>query len=264
MSCVLFQGLSTDGSPILTRETFPLPTKVQEGQVLVRLEGATLCNSDLHTLAGRRQEPTPAVLGHEGCGAVVLSGRANLGEGDRVTFSVTDVCGGCDRCRTGPQQKCKNLLKYGHIKHRSGPFIIFYPSNLDNARAGTVPLGCYSTHILLGAGTAVVPLPAELDTVLATPVNCALATMVAARKCARQGLARYQGERREKKVLLFGGGLLGLYGCALLKEDGFQVFLSDKSEARKEQAMMFGAERATEEQIRNNEYDLVIEVGCVV
>jgi len=135
-----------------------------------------------------------------------------------------------------------------------------YPSNLDITRAGTVPLGCYSTHILLGAGTAIVPLPAELDTVLATPVNCALATMVAARKCARQGLARYAGERRDKKVLFFGGGLLGLYGCALLKEDGFQVFLSDKSEARKEQAMMFGAERATEEEIRNNEYDLVIEV----
>ena len=89
----------------------------------------------------------------------------------------------------------------------------------------SVPLGCYSTHILLSAGTAVVPLPPQLDTVLATPVNCALATMVAARKCARQGLARYSGERQERKVLIFGGGLLGLYGCSLFKEDGFQAIL---------------------------------------
>ena len=90
-------------------------------------------------------------------------------------------------------------------------------------RSGTVPLGCYTTHILLSAGTAIVSLPQQLDTVLATPINCALATMVAARKCARQGLGRFAGERKDKKVLFFGGGLLGLYGCALLKEDGFQV-----------------------------------------
>jgi len=175
---------------------------------------------------------------------VVLSGRKSVAVGERVTFSVTDVCGGCDRCAGGPQQKCRNLLKYGHIRHSSD----------------SVPLGCYSTHILLGAGTAVVPLPPQLDTVLATPVNCALATMVAARKCARQGLARYSGEKQERKVLIFGGGLLGLYGCSLFKEDGFQVFLSDKSSSRKEQATQFGAERVTEEEIKQNQYDAVIEV----
>jgi len=102
----------------MSTETFPLPSSLEEGQVLVMLEGATLCNSDLHTLAGRRQEPTPAVLGHEGCGTVVLSSRESVSVGERVTFSVTDVCGGCDRCIGGPQQKCRNLLKYGHVKHR--------------------------------------------------------------------------------------------------------------------------------------------------
>ena len=100
--------------------------------------------------------------------------------------------------------------------------------------------------------------------------------MVAARKCVRQGLGRYFGERLDKKVLIFGGGLLGLYGCSLFKEDGFkaycqplvnlsnlnifQVFLSDKSDARREQAANFGAERVTEEDIKKNEYDAVIEV----
>merc|ERR1719228_782201 len=120
--------------PSLSPSTFPLPllTDLEEGQVLLQLEGATLCNSDLHTLAGRRQEPTPAVLGHEGCGKVILSGRESVTVGERVTFSVTDVCGGCDRCTSGPEQKCRSLLKYGHIQHS----------------AGTVPLGCYTTHIL--------------------------------------------------------------------------------------------------------------------
>ena len=78
MSCVVFEGLSSSSSlPLLSHSTFPLPpaSSLQEGQVLLQLEGATLCNSDLHTLAGRRQEPCPAVLGHEGCGTVVLSRR---------------------------------------------------------------------------------------------------------------------------------------------------------------------------------------------
>ena len=34
-------------------------------EVLVRVSLATICGSDLHTLAGRRTAPTPCVLGHE-------------------------------------------------------------------------------------------------------------------------------------------------------------------------------------------------------
>jgi len=84
--------------------------------------------------------------------------------------------------------------------------------------------------------------------------------MVAARKAARHGLRRYGGEWQERSVLIFGGGLLGLYGCSLFKEDGFKVFLSDKSDARREQATKFGAEKTTEEEILTNSYDAVIEV----
>ena len=103
-ACVVFEGLQ-GGQPVLTSQSFPLPTAVRAGEVLVALEGATLCNSDLHTLAGRREEPLPAVLGHEGCGPVLLSGRPDLQPGLRVTFSITAVCGECERCRHGPQQK---------------------------------------------------------------------------------------------------------------------------------------------------------------
>ena len=242
-------GDSSDlASPLLSSQTFALPagSELGEGEVLLRLEGATLCNSDLHTLLGRRKEPTPSVLGHEGCGTVLESSRAGVARGERVTFSVTDVCGDCELCREGPQQKCLRLAKYGHSRQRPGE----------------VPLGCYSTHILLGRGTAVVSLPPALDITLATPVNCALATMVAARAAARQhGLTRRTGERR---VLIFGAGLLGLYGCALFKEDGLKVFVSDPVPARRQEAVKFGAEEAV---LPDLKYDAVVEVcgiGSVV
>ena len=84
----------------------------------------------------RRKEPTPTVLGHEGCGTVALSKRSwwswhndafavdagndhdinnhdrpDAPVGMRLTFSVTDVCHDCQVCRGGPPQKCLNLKK---------------------------------------------------------------------------------------------------------------------------------------------------------
>ena len=97
--------------------------------------------------------------------------------GTRVTFSVTDTCGSCSACVGGPSQKCRALTKYGHSRHTEG----------------TVPLGTYSSHILLGRGTVLVPLPPSLDTALAVPANCALAAVVAARRAALHGLQRYPG-----------------------------------------------------------------------
>ena len=38
--------------------------------------------------------------------------------------------------------------------------------------------GCYASHIVLGSGTAVVPLPRNVSDKMAAPINCALATMV--------------------------------------------------------------------------------------
>ena len=113
--------------------------------------------------------------------------------------------------RRGPQQKCAQLTKVGHVQYEPG----------------SVPRGCYSTHILLGPGTALVRLPPSLTTELATPVNCALATMVAARRVARHALDIERTvniePREQRSVIIYGAGLLGLYGCALFKEDGFKV-----------------------------------------
>jgi len=222
-----------------------LPEVLNDGEVLLRLDGATICNSDVHTMTGRRKEPTPGVLGHEGCGEVVRSARPGITIGERLTFSVTDVCGKCEFSRRGPQQKCVKLTKIGHVKYE----------------LGTVPRGCYSTHILLGPGTALVRLPPVLDTELATPVNCALATMVAARRVARHALdierTANMEPREQQSVIIYGAGLLGLYGCALFKEDGFKVYISDPVAERVKQAVNFGAEDQMNE---TEKVDLIVEV----
>ena len=47
--------LPEDGSPIITREQFQLPEVLNDGEVLLKLDGATICNSDVHTMTGRRK-----------------------------------------------------------------------------------------------------------------------------------------------------------------------------------------------------------------
>jgi putative phosphonate catabolism associated alcohol dehydrogenase len=193
------------------------------GQCLVEISLATVCGSDLHTVDGRRAEPTPCVLGHEGVGRVVAVGRdGDTGwVGRRVTWTLADSCGVCRACRDWSlPQKCERLFKYGHAP-------------LDD---GTGFNGTYASHVVLRAGTALFPLPDAVTDEMAAPANCALATMVAATEPLRAG---------GKTAVIQGAGLLGLFGCSLLRERGWQrVVVVDTNPARLELAPAFGGEPA--------------------
>src|SRR3954447_1532644 len=49
--------------------------RLSPGDVLVAIELATVCDSDVRTVSGHRPAPTPLVLGHEQVGRVVALGR---------------------------------------------------------------------------------------------------------------------------------------------------------------------------------------------
>ncbi|MGH3587901.1 MAG: alcohol dehydrogenase catalytic domain-containing protein, partial [Pseudonocardia sp.] len=63
-----------------TVEPQPLPD-LRPGEALVAVELATICGSDLHTIAGDRPTPLPTVLGHEAVGTVVATGGPVHGPG---------------------------------------------------------------------------------------------------------------------------------------------------------------------------------------
>lgn len=187
----------------------PLPETLVAGEVLAEITLATICGSDLHTFEGRRDAPTPSVLGHEAVGRVMASARAGVMPGQRVTWSLVDSCGECPACtQYRLPQKCVTLFKYGHAT----------PGN------GTGLNGCYASHIVLRRGTAVFEIPDELSDAMVAPANCALATIV-------NVLADLPKPCRT--ALVQGGGLLGVYACALLRRSGVEnVFCSDISEHR--------------------------------
>jgi len=215
----LVQIFDGAGQPMRV-ESYPLPHKeLKAGEVLAKIRLATICGSDLHTVAGHRQEATPAILGHEAIGEVVAVGaeRTLLNGGDRITWSIADSCGQCLPCtRHGLPQKCDQLFKYGHAA-------------LDN---GTGLNGCYASHIVLRSGTHIVHVPDALPDIVVAPANCALATMVSA-------IARLP--KNCQRVVIQGAGLLGVYACALLREAGVEtVFCVDVQEARLRNIARFG------------------------
>ena len=154
----LFRG---PGQPFRLQR-HPLPERLEDGQVLVRISLATICGSDLHTVDGRRSCPVPSVLGHEAVGIVEASARPEVTVGQRVTWSLVDSCGRCTACsRWRLPQKCQRLFKYGHAA-----------ADDDHGLNG-----CYATHIVLRAGTPIVLVPDGLSDAMVAPANCALATI---------------------------------------------------------------------------------------
>lgn len=199
------------------------------GQILARVECATLCSSDLHTQAGRRIEPTPTVLGQEIVGHVVELGPeaprvdargAAVTVGDRVSWSIAGSCGRCFPCTHELPQKCGQLVKYGHSR----------------AEGDLVFSGGLADVILLAAGTTLVKIPDELDAGVAAMANCAVATVAGALRTG--GLDR----RKHESVLVIGAGVLGQTACAMARAAGVEtVIAADVTAERARGAREFGA-----------------------
>ncbi len=77
-------------------------------EVLVRIEAAGVCHSDLSVVDGNRRRPTPMLLGHESAGRIVEVGEkvTDLSVGQRVVMAFLPRCGECAGCRTEGKLPC--------------------------------------------------------------------------------------------------------------------------------------------------------------
>lgn len=78
------------------------------GEILIKIEAASLCHSDLSVVDGVRPRPVPMLLGHEAAGTVVERGSAvtDLNVGDRVVLTFLPRCGECAECETEGRLPC--------------------------------------------------------------------------------------------------------------------------------------------------------------
>ncbi|MFH0962733.1 MAG: zinc-binding dehydrogenase [Planctomycetota bacterium] len=247
----VFEGV---GKP-LRIASFPL-REPPPGHILARVRLAALCGSDLHTVAGRRSEPIPLILGHEivaevaalGAGVTKSSAGLPLDIADRITFSIMASCGRCPNCRRAIPQKCESLFKYGHSPCTDDP-----------------PLsGGLAEYICLRPGTAVFHVPPHLPDRVVCPANCALATALNAIETA--------GITPEERVWVQGAGLLGLYCTALLDDLRVaEIVVTDLDEERLKLASKFGAHHTlnvaamsadqTVDALGRNRFDCIVEAS---
>ncbi len=208
----------------MSRFLVPRP---EAGEVLVRVTCSTICGSDVHTWAGRREEPSPCVLGHEIVGFIDAMGDgpplfdlrgAPLRVGDRVTWTLMASCGACFFCRHDLPQKCERLVKYGHTK----------------ALPGRELSGGFADYCLLKPGTGIIRVPDALPDSLAAPANCAVATVAAC--------CRVAGPLDGAVVAVIGCGVLGVIACAMARSLGAaEVIACDVAPQREAAAHSFGA-----------------------
>lgn len=201
---------------------YGLPTPA-DGELLVEIEAAGICGSELHMFGGRHPLRSLA-LGHEFVGRVIdpatrprdSAGR-ELDAGDLVTASYFEVCGECPECTRGDLNLCRN----GYAKMVADP------------DAAPHFVGGLATHYLISARQWIYRVPASVPAAAAASVNCAVAQVISAVERA----AVRPGER----AVIQGVGGLGLYATAVCRERGADVVCVDAVATRLDSARRFGA-----------------------
>lgn len=195
---------------------------VGPNDVLIAIEYAGICHSDIHTVNGDwGPQPFPVVPGHEIVGTVTEVGSdvTRHRAGDRVGVGcMVNSCGECAACRGGDEQYCANGT-------------VFTYASAD--RDGTHTQGGYSTHVVVDADF-VLSVPENLDAAAAAPLLCAGITTYAP--------LRRWGAGPGKQVAVVGLGGLGHMAVKIAHVMGAEVTVLSQSLKKQEDGLRLGAD----------------------
>lgn len=193
------------------------------GEVLLEVEGAGACHSDLHVMewpAGALPYDLPFTLGHETTGRVAALGPGVSGmeEGEPMVVYGPWGCGRCRRCALGEENYCERAAE------------------IRAAGGGLGRDGGMAEYMLVPSTRLLVPL-GDLDPVAAAPLTDA-------------GLTPYHAIKRSLPLLepgstavVIGVGGLGHLAVQLLKAlSPARVVAVDTVEAKLDQARRIGAD----------------------
>lgn len=143
-------------------------------EVLVRIEAAGICHSDLSVVSGARPRPVPMLLGHESAGTVVEVGEGvSLTPGQRVVMAFLPRCGECAGCLTDGRLPCEpgtkantaGTLLSGAVRlHRDGSPVLHH-----------LGVSGFATYAVVDE-RSVVAVPHEVPPHIAAVLGCAVLT----------------------------------------------------------------------------------------
>ena len=213
------------------------------GELLIRVDAAGVCHSDLSVVDGNRPRPTPMVLGHEAAGEVLElgAGVTDVAVGDRVVLVFVPRCGTCAACAGGTPALCPRaaaantageLLRGGRrfTPPTAGPL---------SGRAVHHHLGvsAFAEYAVVDRGSVVV-VPDDIPATTAALFGCALLTGAGA---VLSSAAVRPGE--SVAVLGLGGvGLASVLGATVA--GAYPIVAVDPVASKRELALELGATHA--------------------
>jgi len=152
----------------------------RRGELLIRIEAAGLCHSDLAVINGDRPRPMPMALGHEAVGTVVQTGDPEepaFQIGDRVVLSFLPMCGACARCAAGEGYMCAaGAAANGRGELLRGGFRLSERGQPVHHHLG---VSAFADHAVVDRRSAVV-VPKDVPVEIAALFGCAVLTGVGA------------------------------------------------------------------------------------
>ena len=142
----------------------PRPDITRPDYVLVKVRGAGVCGSDLHSWKVPRPEAVGRITGHEVAGDIVAVGDevTNVKVGDRVGVDSVVSCGKCYWCSVGQYHLCPNLFEIrgqtfaqGFSEYVVGPSDHVYPipKNVSYGEAAIMDVYGTSVHAISRTNT---------------------------------------------------------------------------------------------------------------
>lgn len=226
----------TESNP-LSLEMVPVP-EPRPGEVLVRIERASLCHSDLSVINGSRVRPLPMALGHEATGVVerVGNGVDDLRAGDRVVLVFVPACGQCRACSAGRPALCYRGAESngsGDLLH--GPAVL---RTSDGERINHhLGVSAFAEYAVV-ARESVVVIDDDVPFDVAAMFGCAALTGIGA-------VLHTAAVQDGQSVVVFGLGAVGLMSVmAAAQVPGTTVIAIDPLPAKRELALRCGADVA--------------------
>ncbi|MCG2842173.1 zinc-binding dehydrogenase [Sandaracinobacter sp. RS1-74] len=208
------------------------------GELLVRIDAAGLCHSDLSVINGDRPRPMPMALGHEASATVLALGSADerqFAVGDRVVLVFLPACGECVPCLSGEGYLCADgaaangegrLLQGGVRLHDAGAPVKHH-----------LGVSAFASHAVVDRRSAV-KVDADVPPEIAALFGCAVLTGVGA-------VLNTAGVKAGESLIVYGLGGVGLSALLGALAAGAQpVMAVDPSPEKRALALELGAAQA--------------------
>lgn len=244
-----------DSLPLQVRDDLAL-SEPGHDELLIRIEAASVCHSDLSVINGDRPRPIPMLLGHESAGIVeqVGPGSEDISVGQRVVMTFLPRCGDCAGCSSEGVIPCTS----GSRANENGTLLNGdrrLADSMGNEIHHHMGVSAFATYAVVSK-RSVVPVADDVPPEIAALLGCAMLTGGG----AVLNVAKPQPQDHVAVIGLGGVGASALLTALAL--DVKRVTAIDTNESKLNFARRLGAHEVltpNQAEDQNMAFDVVIE-----